>query len=124
MDSRPAKHPLDDPLFTMYVYPHGRRDLVIGAAVPSDIDVSFIGNIIDEPGYLIGMGLDYHLVRRLGVHDTYHGSIHIHNVAVVVGPDVIKPNLLSRGFKAGRRCVVEIVKEELLAFFVHETEYD
>src|SRR5690606_6817045 len=74
----PAKNTFNNAFFGMYVYPHRGGNLVITAAVPAHIDVSFSGDVMNKPADLVSMRLYGHFKGGLRVNDPNSGPICVH----------------------------------------------
>src|SRR5258708_33064491 len=119
MNGRPAKNTFYNSLFGVNIDAHGGCNLVIGAPIPPNIDVTVIGDVLDKPRYLISMSFDHNLVRRFWVNDTDRCPIHVYDAVVNVWPEIIKPDLLATRLKTGGGRIVEVAEEEIFPFFVH-----
>ena len=94
MDRRPAEDGLDDPVVGMNVNPLGRGDQGIGAPVADHVDVTVVRDVVHEPGDLVGMGFDHHLVIFPGIDGAHGGAVDIAGIFIDIRLDVIQPDLL------------------------------
>src|SRR5690606_21466893 len=95
VDGGPSEHTLHDALIGVDIHAFTRRDLVVRTPVAAHIDVPVLGNIVDKPRDLIGMALNHYLVGAFRIDHPYHGAIHVGDVIVDIGPDIVQPDLLT-----------------------------
>ena len=114
VDGRPAKQAGNDAVLGVDVHALGRSDLVVASAVAAQVDEPVVGDVVHKPADLVGVRFDDHFVGSVGVDDPHDRAVRVDDVGVDVRLDVVEPQLLAFGFKAGGRRVVQVSLQKLL----------
>src|SRR5688572_887977 len=96
----------------MNVYAHARRYLVIAAAVPSQVNEAFLGDIVNEPADLVSMGLYNDLVFGFRINYTHNGAVSVYDILIDIRLNIVQPNLLTSAFKTGGRRIIKVFVKE------------
>ena len=119
VDGRPAEYRLHNTLAAVNIYALARGHQRVGAAVAAQIQITFLGNVINKIRYLVGVSLYYNLVFRVGINNAYHRAIGVDKVAVNIWFDVVQPQFLAFFLEASGRGIVEICLEKIEGFGTH-----
>src|SRR5690606_16843360 len=100
MNGGPTEHTRHNAFFGVNVYAHTRRNLVVAAAVFTQINKPFFSNVMHKPTYFIGVRFNSYFVFSFWINYANYRSVGVNNVFVNVWLYVIKPNFLPTAFKA------------------------
>ena len=114
VDGRPAKQAGHDAVLGVDVHALRRGDLVVASAVTTQVDESVARDVVHKPADLVGVRFDDHFVGCVWVDDPHDRAVCVDDMGVDVRLDVVEPQLLAFGFKAGGRRVVQVSLQKLL----------
>ena len=114
VNGRPAKYASYDTFRRMNIHPFGRRDDVIRPPVAHYVDETIVSNVMHKPRDFIGMCLNNYPIILPWIDDTISSTIVVQTPVINERLDILQPELLPAGFKAGRRRVVEVRTQESL----------
>ena len=108
MDGGPAEDALYNAFWRVDIDPLGRGDLVVAAAVSTQVDVPVGRDVMHEVADFICMCFDDDFVGSVGIHHADNCAVGVDDVLVDVRADVVQPKLLSAAFKSGWAWVIEV----------------